>query len=273
MHFEGVPGHEFVGVALDGPLAGRRVVGEINAGCGECPACRGGDPRHCPTRTVLGILGRPGAFAEELSLPTGNLLPVPEGISDELAVFTEPLAAALAVLEAVPLTPSTRVGVAGDGRLGILVAHALASAGKEVVVFGRHPERQALLPRGCELVPGVLEADSPPRRPEWEVLVEATGSAAVLARALELVRPRGTLVLKTTVEEASTLPLAPLVVNEIRLVGSRCGRFAPALELLASDPPPLEKMIDHRFPLEEAPGALEVAGRQGCLKVLIEVSG
>ncbi len=272
--FEGTPGHEFVGTALDGPLAGQRVVGEINAGCGACPECVRGDPRHCAERVTLGIAGLPGALAEELQLPSGNVLPVPDGVPDDLAVFTEPLAAALAVLEALPATfrAGDRVLVAGDGRLGLLIAHALARHGARVEVAGRHPERQALLPEGARLLTGLLEEGAaPPRERPFDLVVEATGSGEVLPRALSLVRPRGTLVLKTTTERPVTIDLAPLVIDEIRLVGSRCGRFAPALEWLAADPPPVAAMIGARFSLEEAAQALRRAEEGDCLKVLVDV--
>lgn len=276
MGFEGVPGHEFVGTALDGPLAGRRVVGEINAGCGRCGECTRGDPRHCAEREVLGIARLPGALAEELSLPTGNLFEVPEEVPDDVAVFTEPLSAALAVAEVLPagFLPGVSALVVGDGRLGLLVAHALGRQGARVEVAGRHPERRGLLPAGVPLRTGVLEAESGSDGAgggRYDLVVEATGSGEVLSRALALVRPRGHLVLKTTTEHRVNLDLAPLVVDEIHLVGSRCGRFRPALEWLASDPPPVTSMIDSRYPLEQAARALQRAGERGCLKVLVDV--
>jgi threonine dehydrogenase-like Zn-dependent dehydrogenase len=273
MGFEGVPGHEFVGVALDGPLAGQRVVGEINAGCGSCPRCQAGDPRHCGERTVLGILGHSGAFAEQLVLPTVNLLPVPEGVSTDAATFAEPLAAALALTEAVDVEPGQDALVAGDGRLGLLCAHALHHAGASVTVAGRHPERAALLPPDVAFAQGLLEGDEPApgasRR--FDLSVEATGNPDVLPRLLARMAPRGTVVLKTTTERPATLDLAPLVVDELRLVGSRCGRFAPALEVLASGAVPVERFVDARFPLAHADQALARAAERGVLKVLIDV--
>lgn len=268
--FRGVPGHEFVGLALDGPLAGRRVVGEINAGCGGCEACLGGDPRHCAERTVLGILGRPGAFAEELRLPEANLCEVPSGLSDRAAVFCEPAAAALAILEAAPDLCGARALVVGDGRLGLLCAHAIARAGALTEVAGRHAERARLLPDGVPLHLGRCETSGPPGRGEYDLVVEASGAPSVLARALTHLRPRGTLVLKTTAAQPATLDLAPLVVDELRLVGSRCGRFGPALEWLSEGTLPLESMIDAVYPLNQGPEALRHAGRSGSLKVLIE---
>lgn len=274
MGFTGVPGHEFVGRALDGPLRGRRVVGGINAGCGRCERCRAGDARHCAARTVLGILGRGGAFAERLVLPHENLLAVPDDVSDEAATLTEPLAAALAILDAVEVSPGLRCLVAGDGRLGLLCAHALATAGARPVVAGRHPERAALLPEGATHVTGWLE-EHPTTRPEprFDLAVEATGDAAVLARLRGWVVPRGTLVLKTTTEEPATLDLAGLVVDEQRLVGSRCGRMEPALALLATGRLPVAGLIAARYPLARADKALSHAARPGVLKVLVDVAG
>lgn len=278
MDFAGVPGHEFVGRALDGPLAGRRVVGEINAGCGACPRCRGGDPRHCTTRTVLGILAHPGAFAQRLALPDVNLLAVPEGLSDEAASFTEPMAAALAITEAVQVRAGARALVAGDGRLGLLCAHALQRAGADVTVAGRHSERAVLLPDGVPLLTDLLEEDgaqpssSPTGPGAFEIAVEATGNPDVLGRLLPRLVPRGTIVLKTTSERPLLLDTALVVVNELRLVGSRCGRFAPALQLLAEGAVPVAAMIDARYPLERAAEALDHAARPGVLKVLVDVA-
>ena len=270
MGFAGVPGHEFVGVALEGPLSGQRVVGEINAGCGACARCAASDPRHCEARSVLGILGRPGAFAEELTLPASCLLAVPDSVSDRQAVFCEPLAAALAVGEALGSPAGARTLVVGDGRLGLLCAWALQRLGAEVTVAGRHPERQRLLPDGVELVQGLCEPQGPAGSRSFDVVVEASGSPGVLPKALSQLRARGTLVLKTTAEEPVTLDLAPLVVDEQRVIGSRCGRFAPALEWLASNPPPLEAMIDEVLAL--GAGALARAAQPGTLKVLLDPS-
>ena len=274
MGFRGVPGHEFVGIALDGALRGQRVVGEINAGCRRCPTCLAGldghapDPRHCPHRTVLGILGRPGAFAERIALPEANLFPVPDAVSTDAAVFTEPLAAALAIADQVALRPGLRALVAGDGRLGLLCAHALARSGVEVAVAGRHPERCGLLPAGARHVTGLLEDAASPAA--FDLAVEATGNPAALAAVCARVRPRGTVVLKTTTEQPVALDLATVVVNELTLVGSRCGRFAPALDVLARGLVPVESMIATRYPLAELPQALDRAARGGLLKVLVE---
>lgn len=274
MGFAGVPGHEFTGVALDGPLAGRRVVGEINAGCGACPECAAGDARHCPRRTVLGILGRPGAFAEELLLPARNLLAVPEGVRDEQAVFAEPLAAALHLVEQVPAPAGVEALVAGDGRLGLLCAHALALAGARVTVAGRHPERAELLPPGARHVLSLLEDDGPPgdfspRAPLFPLAVEATGDPRTLPRLLRHVAPRGTVVLKSTCEAPAPLDLSGVVVHEQTLVGSRCGRLAPALDVLARGVVPVERFVQTRYPLSRAAEALEHAARGGGLKTCI----
>jgi threonine dehydrogenase-like Zn-dependent dehydrogenase len=264
MGFEGTLGHEFVGVARDGPLAGKRVVGEINAACGNCERCERGLDRHCARRTVLGILGRDGAFAETLLLPQRNLHAVPDSVPDEAAVLVEPLAAAFAILEQVPVKPGQRVAVLGDGRLGLLCSWALASQGAKVAIAGRHERKLALARKA-----GVEELRGEDRFP---VVVEATGSNAGLTRALDLVEPRGTIVLKTTTHDAPAESLARIVIDEVRVVGSRCGRFPPAIEALRSgriDPRPL---IDARYPLERGEEAFASAAAPGRLKVLLEVA-
>lgn len=287
MGFEGVPGHEFVGTALGGPLEGKRVVGEINAGCGDCQRCRAGDPRHCSRRTVLGILGRSGAFAERLVLPARNLLALPEGLPVERAVFCEPFAAGLAVRgeweAAVAGEPWLRQApalVIGDGRLGLMCAAALALEGPgglgppEVLLAGRHPERAKALPTAVRHLGQALPS-SPTQAREalgrHGFVVEATGHPQLLQGALATVQPRGTLVLKTTTEQPSNLDLAALVVDEIRLVGSRCGRFEPALAQLARGEFAPEAFIAERFPLDRADEALDRAGQPGVLKVLVEI--
>lgn len=266
MGFEGVPGHEFVGRAMEGPLAGQRVVGEINCGCGECPPCRSGDPRHCPTRTVLGILGRGGAFAEELSLPLANLHPVPDRVSNAAATFTEPLAAAFEILEQVPDVHDARALVMGDGRLGLLCAAVLQRAGATLEVLGRHPERAGLLG------PALTYTDRPDAA-SYDLVVEATGVPEMLQHALTFVRPRGRLILKTTAESAPELDLAPIVIHEITVIGSRCGPFPRALAALEEGALTVENLIQARRPLSAGPEALALAGERGRLKVLIDVEG
>jgi 2-desacetyl-2-hydroxyethyl bacteriochlorophyllide A dehydrogenase len=272
MGFRGVPGHEFVGEVRDADdpsWVGARVVADINAGCGACEDCvhRGG--HHCETRTVLGILGRSGAFAERLTIPTRCLVRVPDAVVDDVAVFAEPLAAALHVLDEAEATCAARAVVLGDGKLAQLIGRALAGAGLSTTMVGHHPAKLDLARRAG--IDTTLEADLAARHRGADLVVEATGSERGLARALELVRPRGTVVLKTTVASPITVDLAPVVIHEIRLVGSRCGDMKRAIVTLASgrvDPLPL---IAARYPLIEAAEALEHAGRKGTMKVLIDV--
>jgi threonine dehydrogenase-like Zn-dependent dehydrogenase len=271
--FEGTLGHEFVGVVERAPgapeLEGRRVVGEINAGCGRCHWCRAGDSRHCPERTVLGIHGRDGAFAEYLRLPAANLLPVPDEVPDARAVFTEPLAAACAVAERVRFEPETRVAVVGDGKLGLLCAQALkATTGAGVTLVGRHDAKlDVARSRGVR----ALKTEELPASYEraFDVTVEASGSPAGLETALRLLRPRGTLVLKSTFHGTTELNAASVVVDEISIVGSRCGRFRPALELLRRDAVEVDALVHEEFPLSEGVRAMKRAAEPGVLKVLL----
>lgn len=270
MGYRGVPGHEFVGrvTATNDPrIRGQRVVGEINTACGRCPYCRNGLARHCPDRTVLGILGRDGAFAEYLCLPNENLLPVPDSIPDETAVFTEPLAAAYEIFEQLHIARDRTIVVLGDGRLGALIALALKREGYLPIVAGHHPQKLGrLVSLGLSTS---LEQDLKER---FDYVVDCTGHGDGLRRATELVKPRGTIVLKSTAATGATLNLAPLVVNEITVVGSRCGRLAPALAALESgrlDPRPL---IDGTFPLEEGAAAMEAAAKSSNFKILLKPS-
>jgi threonine dehydrogenase-like Zn-dependent dehydrogenase len=266
--FRGVLGHEFVGrveACPDESWVGRRVVGAINLGCRHCPVCLEQGPEHCPERTVLGILGRDGAFADYLSLPVANLLPVPEGLADEEAVFTEPLAAALRIREQLAVPPSGRVAVVGPGRLGLLIGQVLAMANEGVVVMGRRRSSLELPDRLGLEIGLVADAD----RDAWDLVVEATGNAAGLAAALEMVRPRGTLVLKSTFEGRAEVDLTKLVVGEVVVMGSRCGPFAPALDLLTSGAIRVRPLIDADYPLTDALAALEHAARPGARKILL----
>ncbi len=256
MGYEGVPGHEFVG-----EVDGQRVAGEINAACGACDTCRAGLERHCPNRTVLGILGRDGAFAEYLSLPRRNLHPLPDSLDDELAVFVEPTAAAFEIVEQVRLAPEDRVAVLGDGKLALLIAQVLRDRCR-LRVFGKHPEKLALLRE--------IEMSVEPPSGQFEVVVEATGSERGFQQALELVRPRGTLVLKSTVAEGAQLNLAPLVINEVTVVGSRCGPFGPAIRALASGAVDPRPMISASYRLRDGLAAFEHAVQPGVLKVLLQ---
>ncbi|WP_437730310.1 MDR/zinc-dependent alcohol dehydrogenase-like family protein [Sorangium sp. So ce1335] len=281
MGFRGTLGHEFVGDVVDGPAAwrGRRVVGEINFACGRCSTCARGLGRHCPARTVMGIVGADGALAERVAVPVANLHAVDERVDDEEAVFTEPLAAAFAILEQVRVAPGTSALVFGDGKLGLLIAQVLQQAGARVLAVGKHEEKLALLrARGVatELLRPELtgEAGAAPRQGAWageqaELVVEATGTAEGFARAVRATRPRGTLVLKSTVAGLSSVHLAELVVHEITVVGSRCGLFEPALRALEARSIDVRSLVSTRLPLERAAEALEAAAAPGALKVLV----
>lgn len=287
--FQGTIGHEFVGViesasaARPSPSArapntiepsltvelapGQRVVGEINAGCGVCDLCRSGDPRHCPQRTVLGIVGRDGAHAEFLKLPMVNLLPVPDEIPDKRAVFTEPLAAACGILERAEVNEDTSVAVIGDGKLGLLCAQVLATTGAAVTLIGRHQNKlQIAARRGIETIP-IEQAKS--RTRQFDLVVEASASSSGFQLALDVLRPRGVLVLKSTFHGATEMNAARIVVDEISVVGSRCGRFAPALELLHSKTIDVESLISEEFALADGVRAMERATAPGVLKVLL----
>lgn len=271
MEFRGVLGHEFVGTVAacaNEALVGIRVAGEINAGCGECSYCAAGMERHCPHRTVLGILGRNGAMAEYVTLPTENLLPVPASVSDSKAVFTEPLAAALEIMEQVNIAPSSRVAVMGDGKLGLLIGMVLRLTGCDPLLIGKHPEKMALFEH---LGGSVTTLDSFVNTDErFDVVVEASGSPSGWDLAVKRVRPRGTLVLKSTYHGSLNFNPAALVIGEITVVGSRCGRFAPALKLMELglvDPTPL---ISDVFPLADAEAALRRSQEHDVFKVLLE---
>ena len=266
--FAGVPGHEFVGEVVSAGAAewvGRRVVGEISASCGACATCRAGRRTHCPARTVLGIKGRHGSMAELLTLPIENLHAVPDAVSDEVAVFTEPVAAALEVQRQVTIDAGALVVVVGDGKLGQLVARTLALAGHSPTVVGRQPRKLALLERLG--IATAAAGDLPPR--EADVVVECTGNPDGLALARAAVRPRGTIVLKSTYHGDVPLSLSGIVVDEVTLVGSRCGPFAPALALLAGGTLEVTDMIDQRFALDDGVAAFAAAAAPGVLKVLI----
>lgn len=270
--FQGTIGHEFVGVIEELPgtgllTRGQRVVGEINAGCGNCGLCRAGDPRHCAQRTVLGIVGRDGAHAEFLKLPLVNLLPVPDEISDERAVFAEPLAAACGILERVQITEHTRAAIIGDGKLGLLCAQVLATTGASVTLLGKHQGKlQIAARRGIETM-NVDKAKT--RTREFDVVVEASGSPKGFDLALDLLHPRGVLVLKSTFHGATELSSARIVVDEISVIGSRCGRFAPALELLKTNAVDVESLISEERALADGLRAIARAGEPGVLKVLL----
>ena len=270
--FEGTIGHEFVGIvetASDAPhLVGKRVVGEINAGCGTCALCRSGDPRHCPGRTVLGIVGRDGAHAEFLQLPSQNLIEVPANVSDEQAVFAEPLAAAYGINEQVEISPETRVAVIGDGKLGLLCAMSLAIKSQNVTIIGKHAAKIAIaVESGARGV--LLGQVTPSMSRRFDVVVEASGSESGFASALDLIRPRGKIVLKSTFHGTPAWAASRVVVDEITIVGSRCGRFAPALDLLQSGAVNVDDLIDGEMPLSKAVDAMSRAAKKGVLKILL----
>ena len=268
--FNGTIGHEFVGVVEESgnrELIGRRVVGEINAGCGHCELCRAGDSRHCPARTVLGIAGRDGAHAEFLQLPDVNLLPVPDNIPDEHAAFTEPLSAACGILERVAIAKDDRVAIIGDGKLGLLCAQVVALTGAQTLLIGKHdPKLRIAARRGIETS---TPREAAKRRREFDVVVEASGAASGFKLALDLLRPKGNLVLKSTFHGTTEMDAARIVVDEISIVGSRCGRFAPAIDLLSRNAIDVDSLISEEYPLARGVHAMKRARAKGVLKVLL----
>lgn len=266
--FRGIPGHEFCGEVVSGPDAWRgvRVAGEITIYCGRCSLCVAGVTSQCLARRTLGIHEYPGAFAGYLRLPLANLHVVPEAVSDEAAVFTEPLAAALQVTGAVHVRPGLQAVVLGAGKLGLLIAQVLRLAGAEVAVVVRHARQAELLRRWHIAAVQVeeIEAQSVP------LVVEVTGSASGLEAALRLVRSRGSIVLKSTYHGEPQVDMTQVAVREIRLIGSRCGPFAPALKLLEQGLVDVHSMIEDRFPLQDGVRAMELAARRGTLKILLD---
>lgn len=272
--FRGVLGHEFVAevVTVNGSAAegeqwnGRFVVGSINIGCGRCTTCQQDGSEHCPQRQALGIHGRDGAFADYLTLPLVNLHRVPDGVADEAAVFCEPLAAALRIREQVVVAPAAKTAVIGPGRLGMLVGQVLALAGGDVVMLGRNG-RSLALPAQLGLATA-LANDLPDD--SFDLVVEVTGNEDGFAQALRLVRPQGTIILKSTFHGLPRVDLTKLVVSEIRVVGSRCGPFAPALRLLAAGETAVSThpLIDATYPLADAHAAFAHAAQPGIRKIL-----
>jgi alcohol dehydrogenase len=275
--FSGTPGHEFVGevVEVSGSFedravwVGKRVAGEINLACGNCEWCARGLGRHCPTRTVLGIVKHPGAFREFLTLPIRNLHRVPDSLATECAVFIEPVAAACEILDQVKVRIDDRVAVLGDGKLGLLVAQVLAAHGARVHLYGRHRDKMKLAE-----VAGVATELLPKKLPQqsWPMIVDATGSSTGLQTAVTLCQPRGTVVMKSTVHGLVKVDTAPAIVNEVTLIGSRCGRFEPAIRLLTTGRVRVAPMIADEFPLDRAPEAFKRAASKGALKVLLRPS-
>ncbi len=271
MGFSGVPGHEFVGLVENSPgregLKGKRVVGEINVGCGRCALCFSGLRNHCPQRRVLGILGKDGAFAEYITLPVDNLHVVPQTVTDQEAVFTEPLAAAFEILEGVQIERHHRVCVLGDGKLGLLAAQVLALTGCDITVVGRHRDRFS---RFKVLVSRVAFLHKAPER-SFDIVVDCTGSPQGLDEALGLVTPRGTVVLKTTSAGGHKADLNRVVIDEVTIVGSRCGPFEPALKTLERGDVEVRPLIEDVLPLESGPKAFESARKRGAMKVLLKI--
>ena len=270
MSYEGVLGHEFVGVVEDAnnkDLIGKRVVGEINVGCQQCEDCKKGNQRHCPNRTVLGILNRDGAFAQYLSLSESNLHVIPDSISDKQAVFIEPVAAAFEIKEQISLKPDWEVGVVGDGRLAQLIVSVLRTSCSKITCFGRHQNKLDRLERlGIKTKIGIGTED----QFTFDLVVEATGGTSGFLDSMKLVKPRGTVILKSTIASKENLDLTPAVVNEITLVGSRCGPFRPAINALASGIISVDDLIESEYNLENFKEAFDAAKKSNALKVVLK---
>jgi len=269
--FEGTLGHEFVGIVENSPdrpdLSGKRVVGEINVGCGDCQLCQKGDARHCPKRTVLGIKGRDGSHAEFVSLPSSNLLEIPPDLSDEEAVFIEPLAAALGITERIDLKNAEKIAIIGDGKLGLLCAFALNRVCPSLTLYGRYSSKLKIA-KAAGIETCLVDETTHPYS-FYDVVVEATGSESGFAMALDLVRPRGTIVLKSTYSGKAEIEAWRIVVDEISIVGSRCGRFKPTIEWLVNNRIDLAQLISDEFPLSKGLAAFDTAKQPGVLKVLL----
>ena len=270
MQYNGILGHEFVGTvekSTNSELIGKRVVGEINAGCGKCDSCIKGMERHCASRTVLGILKRNGAFAEFLSLPEKNLHIIPDSITDEQAVFVEPLAAAFEINEQVSLKPEWNVAVVGDGRLAQLIIQVIKLTCSNITCFGKHEDKlEGLVQSGIKIKLGIESTDEK----LFDLVVEATGSNSGFTDTMKLVKPRGTVVLKSTIASRENLDLTPTIINEITLIGSRCGLFKPAIDALASGIISVDSMIDSTFSLEKFNEAIDHAKRPSTFKVFLK---
>jgi threonine dehydrogenase-like Zn-dependent dehydrogenase len=270
MKYDGILGHEFVGIiekSTNSNMIGKRVVGEINAGCGKCDFCIKGMERHCPSRTVLGILKRNGAFAEFLSLPEKNLHIIPDSISDEQAVFIEPLAAAFEINEQVSLQPEWNVAVVGDGRLAQLIIQVIKLTCSNITCFGKHENKlEGLVQSGIKIKLGIESTDEQ----LFDLVIEATGSNSGFTDTIKLVKPRGTVVLKSTIASRENLDLTPTIINEITLIGSRCGLFKPAIDALATGKISVDSMIDSIFSLEKFEDAIIYAKKSDTLKVFLK---
>ena len=270
MKYTGILGHEFVGTVVkskNSDLIGKRVVGEINAGCTKCDFCIRGMERHCPSRTVLGILKRDGAFAEFLSLPEKNLHVIPDSISDEQAVFVEPLAAAFEINEQISLKPEWNVAVVGDGRLAQLIIQVIKLTCSNITCFGKHQNKlEGLIQSGIKIKIGIESTDEQ----LFDLVVEATGSNSGFTDTMKLVKPRGTVVLKSTITSRENLDLTSTIINEITLIGSRCGLFKPAIDALATGVISVNSMIDSTFSLDKFEDAIIHAKKPDTLKVFLK---
>lgn len=273
--FRGTLGHEFVGRVAESPdiaLVGKRVVGEINAGCGQCALCQSGDSRHCAERTVLGIKNRDGAFAEFLSLPVRNLITVPNEISDDAALFAEPLAAACNILEQVSIDAASNVAVVGDGKLAQLITLVISRTGCHLTIIGKHDEKLRLASRfGATSTLRTSDLPGSSHETRFDVVIEATGSPSGLEASLKLVKPRGTVVLKSTHHGSSLLDTSLIVVNEITVVGSRCGRMRDAIDFLARHQVDVSELVSERLPLEKGLRAFDVAAASNSMKVILQM--
>jgi threonine dehydrogenase-like Zn-dependent dehydrogenase len=272
--FVGIIGHEFVGTVEeindnDQSLLGKRVVGDINCSCGsdDCVYCQQGLGRHCPNRTTLGIKGRNGCFAEYITLPIVNLYEVPDSIPNKKAVLTEPLAAAFEILEQIDITPDKEILIVGDGKLGLLINHALSTTNAHITHVGKHADKLKLIKSNGSQI---FHTDEMPAK-QYDIVVEATGSTSGFQFSLNHTKPRGILVLKSTIADDQQINLTPIVVNEISVIGSRCGLFQPAIEYLRTGID-LSPIVQAVYPIENGIEAFEKANQKGSLKILIEIN-
>ncbi len=273
MGYKGILGHEFTGVVEeindeDKTFLGKRVVGEINLGCKNCEWCTKDLERHCPNRSTLGILAKNGCFAEYVTLPLSNLIEIPENVPDEQAVFVEPLAAGLEILEQMHIQPCQKVMVLGDGKLGLLTALALNACGLDVLIVGKHQNKLDIAKNQGVKTQLLSEFE---QAPKFDVVVEATGSITGFETSVSCVKPRGTLVLKSTIAASKELNLAPIVINEITILGSRCGRFEPAMRLIASGKIDFSQMISKIYPIEQAVEAFDANNAKDTIKILLKI--
>ncbi len=274
MGFNGTLGHEFVGVveeinAENKKLLGKRVVGEINCGCGECPACYQNLQRHCPNRSTLGIFNKDGCFADYLTLPLENLVEVPENIKNEEAVLIEPLAAAMEILEQIQIKPDSKVIILGDGKLGLLIAFVLSTTNADVLLVGKHENKLAIAEE--QGIKTCLLNDNLAKK-YYDVVVDATGSTSGLETAIKLVKPRGTIVLKSTIAMSKEFNFAPIVIDEINIVGSRCGQFLPAVRFLEKKLFDISPLIEEVYDFDNAIDAFDKSKTKGSMKVLVKIN-